>query len=149
VTGRAAEDVVLFTGSGCTSAINKLVKILGLHLPAPTKMDQVMDENMRPVVFVGPMEHHSNLLPWRERFICPIFAFAFVWHVLLIHYSLLAHPFSYTDTLNEFRLAASNNFYCINICFIYVSKYCIGDSNSIGAKWYTGLSPSRRRAYQS
>jgi selenocysteine lyase/cysteine desulfurase len=22
--------------------------------------------NMRPVVFVGPHEHHSNLLPWRE-----------------------------------------------------------------------------------
>lgn len=66
VTGRAAVDAVLFTGSGCTSAINKLVKILGLHLPAPGKMGFVMDEETRPVVFCGPMEHHSNLLPWRE-----------------------------------------------------------------------------------
>ena len=22
--------------------------------------------DMRPVIFVGPHEHHSNLLPWRE-----------------------------------------------------------------------------------
>ena len=33
ITGRGAEDVVLFTGSGSTAAINKMVKILGLDLP--------------------------------------------------------------------------------------------------------------------
>ena len=27
--------------------------------------DKVMMD-MRPVIFVGPHEHHSNLLPWRE-----------------------------------------------------------------------------------
>ena len=61
VTGRAAEDVVLFTGSGATAAVNKLVQILGLHLPASSLGDEG-----RPVVLVGPMEHHSNLIPWRE-----------------------------------------------------------------------------------
>lgn len=58
-TGRGAEDCVLFTGQGCTSAVNKLVTALGLHVPHA-------DGQPRPVVFVGPFEHHSNLLPWRE-----------------------------------------------------------------------------------
>ncbi|KDO22160.1 hypothetical protein SPRG_12658 [Saprolegnia parasitica CBS 223.65] len=59
ITGRGAEDVVLFTGSGSTAAINKLVQLLGLHVP-------LRSDQARPVVFVGPFEHHSNLLPWRE-----------------------------------------------------------------------------------
>ncbi|RHY14008.1 hypothetical protein DYB25_001414 [Aphanomyces astaci] len=59
ITGRGAEDVVLFTGSGSTGAIHKLVLALGLHVPIP-------DGRPKPVVFVGPFEHHSNLLPWRE-----------------------------------------------------------------------------------
>jgi selenocysteine lyase/cysteine desulfurase len=49
-----ADDVVLFCGSGATGAIDKLIRLLA---PAP-------DE--RPVVFIGPYEHHSNELPWRE-----------------------------------------------------------------------------------
>ncbi|GAB9473956.1 tRNA 2-thiocytidine biosynthesis protein ttca [Globisporangium polare] len=61
ITGRGAEDCVLFTGQGSTSAANKLVTALGLHLPLTTD-----DPDQRPVVFVGPFEHHSNLLPWRE-----------------------------------------------------------------------------------
>jgi selenocysteine lyase/cysteine desulfurase len=52
------EHAVIFTGSGATGAIDKLLRILGLHLPA--------DPAARPVVFVGPFEHHSNELPWRE-----------------------------------------------------------------------------------
>ncbi|WP_327356098.1 aminotransferase class V-fold PLP-dependent enzyme [Streptomyces sp. NBC_01304] len=48
---------VIFTGSGATGAINKLITILGLHR-APA--------GRRAVVFVGPYEHHSNELPWRE-----------------------------------------------------------------------------------
>lgn len=57
ITGRGAEDCVLFTGSGSSSAIYKLMVVLGLHVPWV---------NESPVVFVGPFEHHSNLLPWRE-----------------------------------------------------------------------------------
>ena len=60
------EDVVLFVGSGCTGAINKLVAILGLN-HAPTQKDGTTPpESERAVVFVGPHEHHSNILPWRE-----------------------------------------------------------------------------------
>ena len=35
ITGRAATDIVLFTGNGTTAAINKLVYALGLHQPLP------------------------------------------------------------------------------------------------------------------
>jgi selenocysteine lyase/cysteine desulfurase len=48
------EDVVLFCGSGTTGAIDKLIRVLEL------------DDRDRPVVFIGPYEHHSNELPWRE-----------------------------------------------------------------------------------
>src|SRR5262249_50729946 len=45
------EDAVIFAGSGATGAIDKLVRLLDLD---------------GAVVFVGPYEHHSNELPWRE-----------------------------------------------------------------------------------
>lgn len=64
------DDVVLFCGSGATGAINKLVEILNIRLPAELDdaynlSDQIPEED-RPVVFIGPYEHHSNELPWRE-----------------------------------------------------------------------------------
>lgn len=62
ITGRGAEDSVLFTGQGSTSAVTKLVTALGLHVPLPPSASP----SQCPVVFVGPFEHHSNLLPWRE-----------------------------------------------------------------------------------
>lgn len=68
--GGGDEDVVLFCGSGATGAINKLVDCLGLRVPAALDdayglMDKIPADE-RPVVFVGPYEHHSNELPWRE-----------------------------------------------------------------------------------
>jgi selenocysteine lyase/cysteine desulfurase len=68
ITGKAALDVVLFTGNGTTSAINKLVLALGLHLPLPDTLraDPEQYRKARPVVFVSSYEHHSNILPWRE-----------------------------------------------------------------------------------
>ena len=48
------DDVVLFCGSGATAAIDRLLRVLEL------------DRRERPVVFIGPYEHHSNELPWRE-----------------------------------------------------------------------------------
>jgi len=55
-------DVVVFAGSGSTGAVNKMVMVLGLHLSLPAEAK----EEDHPVVFVGPYEHHSNVLPWRE-----------------------------------------------------------------------------------
>jgi len=59
VNANSVKDVVVFTGSGATSAVNKLVSILGLKV-------QLEKDSPRPLVLVGPWEHHSNLLPWRE-----------------------------------------------------------------------------------
>ena len=54
------QDVVVFCGSGATGAIDKVVRLLGLGSHEP------FGGGERPVVFVGPHEHHSNELPWRE-----------------------------------------------------------------------------------
>jgi len=64
------ESSVIFTGSGTTAAINKLISILGIRIPEQLDdryhfSDQIPADE-RPVVFIGPYEHHSNELPWRE-----------------------------------------------------------------------------------
>ncbi len=68
--GGDESTVVLFCGSGSTAAIDKLVRILGLRLPCQLedqyKLSAHIPESERPVVFIGPYEHHSNELPWRE-----------------------------------------------------------------------------------
>lgn len=68
---RASEDdVVLFTGSGATAAVNKLVGLVGLRIDEPLERAFGLSERIpaaeRPVVFLGPYEHHSNELPWVE-----------------------------------------------------------------------------------
>ena len=61
---------VIFAGSGSTGAIHKLVDVLGLRLPAELderyRLRDQIPAGERPVVFIGPYEHHSNELPWRE-----------------------------------------------------------------------------------
>jgi selenocysteine lyase/cysteine desulfurase len=51
-------DIVIFTGSGATSAVNKMVDLLGLRRGTGLAKP--------PMVLVSPYEHHSNELPWRE-----------------------------------------------------------------------------------
>ncbi|WP_237065184.1 aminotransferase class V-fold PLP-dependent enzyme [Microbulbifer guangxiensis] len=63
------EHAVIFCGSGATAAINRLVDSLGLRQPAveyASGNEEQLPEHLRPVVFIGPYEHHSNDLPWRE-----------------------------------------------------------------------------------
>jgi selenocysteine lyase/cysteine desulfurase len=66
---------VIFTGSGSTSAVDKLLGILNLRIPADLDARHGLSSHIpahsRPVVFVGPFEHHSNELPWRES-ICDV-----------------------------------------------------------------------------
>ncbi len=68
--GATSEDLVIFCGSGATAAVNKLVGILELRIPqgldARFGLSGLIPAEQRPVVFVGPYEHHSNELPWRE-----------------------------------------------------------------------------------
>jgi selenocysteine lyase/cysteine desulfurase len=61
---------VIFCGSGSTGAIDKLIGVMNLRLPADLddrfQLSSHIPRDQRPVVFVGPFEHHSNELPWRE-----------------------------------------------------------------------------------
>jgi len=64
------EVAVLFCGSGSTGAVDKLIGILNLRIPADLDarygLSARIPPSERPVVFTGPFEHHSNELPWRE-----------------------------------------------------------------------------------
>ena len=76
VGGDPAQDAVVFCGSGSSAAIDKLQRVLGLTVPASLAVHcrAVMnkgDQDMRPVVFLGGAEHHSNLLSWRES-VCEV-----------------------------------------------------------------------------
>jgi selenocysteine lyase/cysteine desulfurase len=68
--GGDARDAVIFAGSGATSAIHKLIDCLNLRIPrdldARYRLADAIPASERPVVFIGPFEHHSNELPWRE-----------------------------------------------------------------------------------
>ncbi len=56
--GADDEHTVIFTGNGATAAVNRMLHLCGV--PAAVARGE------RPVVFIGPYEHHSNILPWRE-----------------------------------------------------------------------------------
>ena len=64
------DDVVLFCGTGATGAIDKFVQVLGLRISSALderfRLSEAIPAEQRPVVFIGPYEHHSNELPWRE-----------------------------------------------------------------------------------
>ena len=79
---------IIATGTGATGAISKFQEIIGIRLPPATKNlvrtildrsanDNVLEQNLskkieleinrlKPVVFIGPYEHHSNDIMWRE-----------------------------------------------------------------------------------
>jgi selenocysteine lyase/cysteine desulfurase len=60
--GGSEDDLVIFCGSGSTAAVDKLTRVLGLS----DRCGRPVPAHERPVVLVGPYEHHSNELPWRE-----------------------------------------------------------------------------------
>jgi selenocysteine lyase/cysteine desulfurase len=65
-----ADTCLIFCGSGSTAAVNKMIGLLNLRIPsdldARYHLSAHIPANERPVVFIGPYEHHSNELPWRE-----------------------------------------------------------------------------------
>ena len=61
-----ADDVILTTGFGMTSALAKLQRILGLKIPEKLMKFCDIPRDERPVVFLTHMEHHSNQTPWLE-----------------------------------------------------------------------------------
>jgi selenocysteine lyase/cysteine desulfurase len=68
--GAGPEDVLIFCGSGATGAVHTMIDVLNLCLPSDLstryELLDAIPPSDRPVVFIGPYEHHSNELPWRE-----------------------------------------------------------------------------------
>ena len=75
---------IISIGSGATGALKKLQEIIGVYFPPATKERIAQSVNAtsypnkqtwekilknRPVVFIGPYEHHTNELMWREAFV--------------------------------------------------------------------------------
>jgi len=70
---RADENYYIVpAGTGATGAIVKLSEILGLYISPSLKVrlqkELDLSTNESPVVFIGPYEHHSNILIWKESF---------------------------------------------------------------------------------
>jgi selenocysteine lyase/cysteine desulfurase len=79
--------IVIPSGNGATGAIETFAKIMGIYIPpaARQKIDNIIGKYLKngkglydlvneseeckkqmPVVFIGPYEHHSNILMWKE-----------------------------------------------------------------------------------
>ncbi len=74
LVGATVDDCLIATGTGATGAINKLQQILGIYLPPASRKHierlcrtelAALKKDM-PVVFIGPYEHHSNEISWRD-----------------------------------------------------------------------------------
>jgi selenocysteine lyase/cysteine desulfurase len=63
---------IIACGTGATGAIDKLQQIIGVTLAPATRrnlgdmLDDAVLMETHPVVFIGPYEHHSNELSWRQ-----------------------------------------------------------------------------------
>lgn len=66
------EGRIIACGTGATGAIDKLQQIIGVTLAPATRKNlggMLDDEELartQPVVFIGPYEHHSNEISWRQ-----------------------------------------------------------------------------------
>ncbi|HCY75704.1 MAG TPA: selenocysteine lyase [Ignavibacteriales bacterium] len=60
------EDVIITAGSGMTTVVCKFQRLLGLKVPEQLANYLKLPEEMRPVVFITHMEHHSNQTTWLE-----------------------------------------------------------------------------------
>ncbi len=66
------EGRIIACGTGATGAIDKLQQIIGVTLSPATRknlagvLDTEALAKTQPVVFIGPYEHHSNEVSWRQ-----------------------------------------------------------------------------------
>ncbi|WP_422382930.1 aminotransferase class V-fold PLP-dependent enzyme [Roseibium album] len=58
ICGADGTYATVFCGSGATAGLNRLVHLLGV--------DAAARQGKNPLVVLGPYEHHSDILPWRE-----------------------------------------------------------------------------------
>lgn len=67
--GGTQDDALLFCGSGTTGSIKRLQEVMGIAISSILRekvLNSCLETKERWVVFVGPYEHHSNLLSWRQ-----------------------------------------------------------------------------------
>ncbi|KAJ0976857.1 hypothetical protein J5N97_012331 [Dioscorea zingiberensis] len=66
--GGGPDDSIIFCGSGTTAAIKRLQEVMGIAVTPimRERMLECMNREERWVVFIGPYEHHSNILSWRQ-----------------------------------------------------------------------------------
>lgn len=57
---------LLPTGTGATGAIKKFQELMGIYIPPMTKQRYSINPKNIPLVIVGPYEHHSNEISFRE-----------------------------------------------------------------------------------
>lgn len=60
------DDVIITDGTGMTGVVNKFQRILGLRIPENLKEFTEIPNEIRPIVFISHMEHHSNQTSWLE-----------------------------------------------------------------------------------
>lgn len=59
-------DVLITTGSGMTGVVNKFQRILGLKVTENLKEHTTIPDDIKPIIFLSHMEHHSNQTSWLE-----------------------------------------------------------------------------------
>ncbi|KAF6170479.1 hypothetical protein GIB67_031887 [Kingdonia uniflora] len=69
--GGGSKDAIIFCGSGATAAVKRLQEVMAVSVPSTLrdKMLKCLLIEEQWVVFVGPYEHHSNLLSWRQSLV--------------------------------------------------------------------------------
>ena len=60
------DDILITQGSGMTGVVNKFQRILGLRISDNLKAYTKVPEDLKPIVFITHMEHHSNQTSWIE-----------------------------------------------------------------------------------
>ena len=60
------DDVLIVAGNGMTGVVNKFQRILGLKVPENLQKYANIPEEIKPVIFITHMEHHSNQTSWLE-----------------------------------------------------------------------------------
>ncbi|WP_341205646.1 aminotransferase class V-fold PLP-dependent enzyme [uncultured Psychrosphaera sp.] len=58
------DDALICAGSGMTTVVNKLQRMLGLRIPEQFQTQCDLPDTQKPVVFITHMEHHSNQTTW-------------------------------------------------------------------------------------
>ena len=61
-----SDDVLITDGTGMTGVVNKFQRILGLKVNENLKAHTSVPEELKPIVFITHMEHHSNQTSWLE-----------------------------------------------------------------------------------